>query len=82
MCLVELYCSVDDFWESFKYEWDNHLLGSEKTKRGPESELSIPEMMIIVILFHQSNYRTFKYFYGYVCDHLRKEFPKLRLIWD
>jgi hypothetical protein len=34
-------------------------------------------MMTIVILFHQSNYRTFKYFYFYVCDYLGKEFPRL-----
>jgi len=33
--------------------------------------------MTIVILFHQSNYRTFKYFYGYVCRYLRSDFPKL-----
>ena len=25
----------------------------------------------------QSNFRTFKHFYGYVCDYLRSYFPKL-----
>lgn len=63
MDLVRLYCSVDDFWKSFKLEWDRHLIDMGKTKRGPEPGLTIPEMMTIVILFHQSNYRTFKYFY-------------------
>jgi hypothetical protein len=77
MDLTTLYCSVDDFWKSFKQEWDKHLIDSGKTKRGPEPELSIPEMMTIVILFHQSNYRTFKYFYDYVCTYLRRDFPKL-----
>ena len=34
-------------------------------------------MMTIVILFHQSNFRTFKDFYHYVCNDLRKEFLNL-----
>lgn len=77
MCLVELYCSVDDFWKSFKQEWDKHLIDSGKLKRGPELKLTIPEMMTIVILYHQSNYRTFKHFYFYICNYLKKEFPNL-----
>lgn len=62
MSLTELYCTVDDFWKSFKHEWDMHLIDSGKSKRGPEPELTISEMMTIVILFHQSGYRTFKHF--------------------
>ncbi len=62
MRLVGLYCSVDDFWKSFKYDWDKHLIDSGKLKRGPEPKLAIPEMMAIVILYHQSNDRTFKHF--------------------
>ena len=77
MDLTELYCSVDDFWKSFKQEWDKHLIDNDKIKRGPDPELSIPEMMTIVILFHQSNYRTFKHFYEYVFRYLRGDFPKL-----
>ena len=77
MDLIKLYCSVDDFWKSFKQEWDKHLIAAGKSKRGPEPELSISEMMTIVILFHQSNYRTFKHFYNYVSHYLHKEFPKL-----
>lgn len=77
MCLVELYCSVDDFWQSFKQEWDKHLIDRGKPARGPDPQLTIPEMMTIVILFHQSNYRTFKHFYFHVCNNLKNEFPKL-----
>lgn len=76
--LTALYCSVDDFWKEFKLEWEKHLLESRKSKRGPDSELSIPEMMTIFILFHQSDFRTFKHFYqDHVQKHLSKEFPKL-----
>ncbi len=58
--LVELFCSIDDFWKTFKSEWDTHLIINSRGRRGPEPELSNPEMMTIVVLFHQSNYRTFK----------------------
>lgn len=77
MDLIELYCSIDDFWKSFKQQWDKHSIDNGKTKRGPEPELSIPEMMTIVILFHQSNYRTFKHFYGYIEMYFKIYFPKL-----
>lgn len=73
--LTALYCSVDDFWKEFKLEWEKHLLESGKSKRGPDPELSIPEMMTIFILFHQSDFRTFKHFYqDHVQKHLSKEF--------
>ena len=75
--VTELYCTIDDFWKSFKQEWEKHLIDAGKAKRGPEPELSIAEMMTIVILFHQSNYRTFKHFYSYIHSYFKKEFPKL-----
>jgi hypothetical protein len=75
--LTALYCHVDDFWKIFRCEWEQHLIDSKKAKRGPEPELSISEMMTVVILFHQSNFRTFKHFYKHICDHFRSYFPKL-----
>lgn len=79
MCaLTTLYCDVDDFWKTFQPEWNKHLLESNKSKRGPDPELSIPEIITIVVLFHQSNYRTFKHFYiHHVQKFLQKDFPKL-----
>lgn len=74
--LIALYCSVDDFWKAFKLEWEKHLLGNSMSKRGPAPTLTTPEMMTIVILFHQSQYRCFKAFYcNYISQHLCKEFP-------
>jgi len=75
--LVELYCSVDDFWKQFNAEWETHLIGNAKQKRGPASELSSAEMMTIIIVFHQSNYRTFKHFYSFLCEHHQRDFPHL-----
>ena len=47
MDLVELYCSADDFWKTFKRDWDRHLIDTRRAKRGPEPELTAPEMMTI-----------------------------------
>ena len=60
--LVELYCSIDDFWKDFNKHWEQHLITKGKSSRGLKAEMSIPEMMTISILFHQSNYRNFKHF--------------------
>ena len=43
-----------------------------------ETTLSKAEIMLIIILFHDSGYRCFKHFYlDYVCKHLRHLFPKV-----
>ena len=76
--LTTLFCSVDDFWIAFENEWNKHLIDHGKSySTGPEPGLSTSEMMTIVILFHQSNFRTFKHFYTLVCHELKREFPKL-----
>lgn len=75
--LEALFCHVDDFWKAFNLEWSKHLLSFGKSSRGPEPKLSPSEMMMIVIWFHQSNFRTFKHFYFYIQQFHRKEFPSL-----
>ncbi|MGL5626964.1 MAG: IS982 family transposase [Candidatus Rhabdochlamydia sp.] len=75
--LTTLYCQVDDFWKIFRNEWEQHLIDSREGKRGPDSELSISERITIVILFHQSNFRTFKHFYRHIYTHFKAYFPKL-----
>ena len=43
-----------------------------------ETTLSKAEIMLIIMLFHDSGYRCFKHFYlDYVCKHLRHLFPKV-----
>lgn len=74
--ITTLFCSVDDFWKSFKFYWHKKQIGY-KPSRGPTCSLSMSEIMTIMILFHQSNYRTFKYFYFFLLENYRKEFPKL-----
>jgi hypothetical protein len=76
--LLELFVHVDDFWQQFQPFWYEHLLRSGERERLQKSRLNESEIMTIMILFHQSQYRNFKRFYlFYVWHHLRGEFPKL-----
>jgi hypothetical protein len=78
MSLLELFCDVDDFWQGFRKAWYQHLLSSQTIKRVRTTQLSMSEIMTIIIHFHQANYRTFKgYYEKHVMVHLRGEFPKL-----
>ena len=77
MMVTALYCAVDDFMKEFDLEGKKILLANTSNYRGPECSMSDAEIMTIVILFHQSNYRTFKLFYQqYVPNLLSREFPK------
>lgn len=76
--LVEIFCDVDDFCGEFLPNWDQQLLASGARQRRRARQLSLSEMMTILIVFHQSHYRDLKAFYlRYVCQHLVSEFPGL-----
>lgn len=78
MSILELFCSVDDFWQQFAPQWQQSLLAAGQRKRLRATRMYPSEMMTIMILFHQSHYRTFKAYYTeYVQRHLRSEFPRL-----
>jgi hypothetical protein len=76
MSILELYWDVDEFCQEFvKQQWGPQL---GQGKRGPQTGLSLSEVMTIIIHFHQSHYRTFKaYYIEHVLAHLRAEFPTL-----
>jgi hypothetical protein len=76
--VLELFCAVDDFCQAFEPKWHQHCLTSGDKRRNRRRELALSEIMTILILFHQSHYRTFKAFYTeHVCVDLRGEFPQL-----
>ena len=76
--LLELFVSVDDFCQLFLPFWDQKLMQDGSKKRRRAGQLSVSEIMTIIIYFHQSHYRDFKTYYtDHVCRHLKAEFPKL-----
>jgi len=78
MSLLDLFCSVDDFWLAFAPVWKQRLLHSGQIKRQRSGQLTESEIMTILIHFHQSHYRDFKAFYTrHVLSYLRAEFPGL-----
>jgi hypothetical protein len=75
--ILDLFCSVDEFWQRFEPRWRQELLASGR-RRVRWGRMSPSEILTIVILFQQAHYRTFKAFYTeYVQRHLRGEFPQL-----
>ena len=77
MSILDLYCSVDTFWQVFAPLWEREQVAAGRRRRRA-TRLSPSELMTILILFQQSGYRTFKGFYThYVQTQLRAEFPQL-----
>jgi hypothetical protein len=73
-----VYCDVDDFCQVFLPVWQRQLLTSGERRRQRAGRLTLSEILTILIVFHQSQYRTFKAFYLlYLSQHARREFPGL-----
>ena len=64
MQIIELFCLVDDFTKQLDQLCSQECLAYQKKKiRNRPSRTSLSEVMTILLLFHRSNYRTFKHFY-------------------
>lgn len=75
MNLLELFCQVDDFCVWFLPEMRTKLI-TTKNPRQRTGRMSVSEIMTILIHFHQSGYRNFKWYYTkHVLVNLQKEFP-------
>lgn len=78
MSLLELFCDVDDFYQEFCVHWEKQLLTNGNRQRQRKTQMTMSEMMTIMIQFHQSSYRTFKdYYTKHVQIYQRGEFPRL-----
>jgi transposase len=78
MSLVELFCHVDDFCQTFEPAWEHLQLSSGTKTRRRAGQLCLSEIMTLIIHFHQSSYRNFKAYYTeYVQVYLRSAFPNL-----
>ena len=74
--LTDIFCQIDDFCNSFDKNCANYFLTCHNTKRKKACKISLSEVMTIMVLFHRSEHRTFKYFYLLVIrGHLKSYFP-------
>jgi Transposase DDE domain len=86
MSIDALFYDLDKFVVNFKPQFKQSLLEDSKPHRDRAGQMHLSEVMTILdfgelsraVLFHDSNYRTFKHFYlKHVCKKLRCEFPRL-----
>ena len=77
--ITEIFCMADNFCKFFDAMTVKYTLKpTRKRKYHRSSTMSKAEVMLIMILFHDSGYRCFKHFYlEKVCKHLRHLFPKV-----
>lgn len=78
MKLTHLFCDVDDFCRTFMPEWRKNQLTQGEKKRNRPHRMSYSEIITILVYYHQSGFRTFKWFYQkHVQRYWQSEFPKL-----
>ncbi len=77
--VIELFYMADDFCRFFDAMMAKYTLKPfMKRKYHRASTMSKAEIMLIMILFHDSGYRCLKHFYlEKVCRHMRHLFPKV-----
>ena len=77
--VTEIFCMADDFCKFFDAMIAKYTLKpTGKRKYHRSSTMSKAEVMLIMILFHDSGYRCFKHFYlEKVCKHLHHLFSNV-----
>ena len=58
--LLAIFCDTDDFCKEYEEYCTHHLLVSRE-EIIPQTRMYLSEIMTIVIYFHLSHYRTFKW---------------------
>ena len=75
--ITALFVCLDEFCRSFE-EWEKHRLIDTGKKRHRSCSMCLSEMLTIMVLFHLSPCKNFKYFYLLHLSHFhKKDFPNL-----
>lgn len=75
--ITSVYYFIDNFCKIYE-EWERSRLLPSQRVRFRKGEMSLSEMLTIVVSYHFSGYKCFKYFYQYeIAQRHRKAFPKL-----
>ncbi len=74
---IAIFCDTDDFCKAYEEYCRNKLL-MDKEAVVPRTRMSLSEIMTILIMYHLSGYKTFKWYdTKHVMVHQRKDFPDL-----
>jgi len=75
--IIAVFFCIDEFCKTFE-EWEKHRLIDTGRKRYRPCEMSLSEMLTIMVIFHVSPCKVFKYFYIHYLSHVHKQdFPNL-----
>lgn len=78
LILTKLFVEIDDFMKVFEKQMIRQLIGDGSIKRERDAQMSISEVMTVVVYFHISGYRNFKdYYLKHVMKNLNGAFPNL-----
>ena len=79
--LLITFCKIDDFYKEFELNISSRMLAEElkvASNRGPNCQLSVSEIMTILVMFQRIGFRNFKTFYKcFLQNYLHEYFPNL-----
>jgi hypothetical protein len=74
----ELYYIVDNFCKELEPLYKKYMLSNVKGKiRNRQTQVSLSEMLCLLIMFQSSRMRDFKSFYYFVSREMRRAFPNV-----
>ncbi len=74
---IAIFCDIDDFCKTYE-EYCTHSLLMDKNEVIPRTKMELSEIMTILIMYHLSGYRTFKWYYkNHVMKYQKQDFPTL-----
>lgn len=75
--IIEIFYNVDNFCQTFINKLNENLLPNLEIKT-QNSRMLVSEIMTIVIFYHLSGYKCFKYFYlNHIIKNYKSYFPKI-----
>lgn len=73
--ITEIFCFIDDFAKLYEQNEKKRLLPSNR-QRYRETSMSLGELLTIMVIFHTSYAKNFKYFYKSYIEHFySQDFP-------
>ena len=77
--ITSLFCFIDDFCKAIEKDIKSHQITYGNFPKNPTrtSGLKNSEIMTIMLMFHESPFKNFKYFYKFCMPLYRSEFPKM-----
>lgn len=86
-CIVAIYCLIDDFCKEYE-KWEKHKLIPSNKIRNRRGNLSLPELLTIVLYFYLSPCKDFKNYYLYYLSCKYKgyfslvSYSRIIQLWD